>query len=68
MMFKNKKQFCRWSLKYNTLPLKLKNELEKEFVVKAKQYCIRNGLKLDECVVTAVKASEISFSFIVILK
>ena len=68
MMLKNKKQFCRWTLKFNTLPLKLRNDLEKEFIVKAKQYCVRIGLNPDECVINAIKANEIPFSFIVIAK
>lgn len=67
-MFKDKKQFCRFAVKFNSLPLKVKQGLEQEFIIKAKQYCRREGFTPDEVVITMVKGDDISFSFIATLK
>lgn len=65
MPFQNKKQFCKFAVRFNSLPLKVRQDLEKEFIIKAKQYCQREGLKPDEVVITMIKADQIPFSFIV---
>ena len=67
-MLRDKKQFCRFAVKFGSLPLKIRQDLEKEFVTKAKQYCRREGLDPNECIITMVKADSIPFSFIVTLK
>lgn len=64
-MFKNQRQFCKWSLKYNTLPSKVRVELEKEFIKRASQNCIAQGLKQDEFVITRIEVADIPFSFVV---
>jgi len=63
-----KKQFCRWSIKFNQLPLKLIKDLEGQFVIKARQYCRRMSLNPDDVVITMVKGDNISFSFVVTAK
>ena len=63
-MFKNRKQFCRFAIKFNSLPLTIRQDLEKEFIIKAKQYCRREELGSDEVVITMIKADQIPFSFI----
>ena len=67
-MIKSRKQFCKWAIKFGSLPLLLKKELEKEMIVKAKQYCRREGFGQDEFVITMIKPEDIHFSFIVSLK
>ena len=55
-------------VKYNNLPIKLRKDLEQQFIVKANQYCQREGLKPDDYVITMLKAENIPFSFIMTLK
>ena len=67
-MLKQRKEFCKWIVKYGALSLAVRKLLEQEFAIKAKQFGMRQGLKPDEFVVTMVKCNAINFSFVITLK
>jgi hypothetical protein len=66
-ILKNNRQFCRWFTKFESLPLKLKKDIESELIKSANYYCVRNGLSAGEFVITMIRSENLRFSFVVTL-
>lgn len=54
-------------MKYDTLPAKLRKDIESELIKNANYYCFRNGLKTGEFVITMIRPENIKFSFVATL-